>query len=780
MLHTPTRIAALLLIAAPALAAPPEAKRPANRLGKESSPYLLQHAHNPVDWFPWGPEAFAKAKKENKLVFLSIGYSACHWCHVMERESFASDEVAKILNDSFVCIKVDREERPDIDQIYMTALQVFGQGGGWPLSMFLTPEGKPIIGGTYWPPEDKKVGDKTARGFKSILKMMLDLERDQPKQLRDQAEQVARVASASLARAAIGALAEPTRELVTNGVTAVREQFDPEHGGFGDKLRGFRGTKFPMPPYLLLTLQQVQTKKSDELRNVVTTTLDKMARGGIYDQLGGGFHRYSTERTWTVPHFEKMLYDNAQLVEVYSQAFAATKKPEYRRVVAETLEFVRRELTSPEGVFYSALDADSEGEEGRFYVWTDADIDAALPDRGENAEFRKAYGATGKPNFEEKWYILTAVQPEAGARLSSARQKALTFRAKRPRPFLDTKVLTGWNGEMIAGYAAAGKLLNEPAYTEAAAKAADFILKTMRSSDGRLLRIYAAAPGQPAKARVPAYLDDYAFFVHGLLCLHDATGAARWLDEAKSLTDSMITRFGDDKQGGFYYSASDAEALFARAKDQHDGAQPSGNSVAVQNLVRLASKTGDDRYRTLAGKTLRAFRTVMDNNPQSLTTMVAALDTYLETQIQEKPLTPKGEVVQAGGVKKSDSVVKAKAQAEKVDKDGKQSVKVTLTVDNGWHIYANPVGNPDQESAATTVTITGKTNPKDVKVEYPKGKLVKDMLVGNYIVYEGEVVIKAVVERAKGDTGPLEVSVKLQSCNESTCLLPATIKLSVP
>jgi uncharacterized protein YyaL (SSP411 family) len=780
MLHTPTRIAALLLFAGPALASPPATQRPANRLGKESSPYLLQHAHNPVDWFPWGPEAFAKAKKENKLIFLSIGYSACHWCHVMERESFANEDVAKLLNDSFVCIKVDREERPDIDQIYMTALQAFGQGGGWPLSMFLTPEGKPIIGGTYWPPEDKKIGEKTARGFKSILKLMLDLERDQPKQLREQADQIARMTSTALGRTTAPSIqGDLTRDLVTNGVAAVRAQFDPVHGGFGDKSREFRGTKFPLPPYLLLVLQEAREKKSDDLLGVVTTTLDHMARGGIYDQLGGGFHRYSTERTWTVPHFEKMLYDNAQLVEVYARAFAATHKPEYRRVVADTLEFVRRELTSPEGVFYSALDADSDGEEGRFYVWTNADIDAALPDRSENAAFRKAYGATGQPNFEEKWQILTAA--DAAASLAAARQKALAFRSKRPRPFLDTKVLSGWNGQMIAGYATAGQLLNEPAYVEAAVRAADFVLKTMCTSDRRLLRIYAAAPGEPAKARVPAYLDDYAFVVHGLLCLHDATGEGRWLDEAKSLTDTMITQFGDEKQGGFYYTASDAEALFARAKDQHDGAQSSGNSVAVQNLLKLAAKTGDDRYRTLAAKTLRAFRAVIDNNPQGLTTMVAALDTYLETEPPQKPQAQKGEVVQAGGaVKKSDSLVKAKAEAEKIGADGKQTIKITLTVEKGWHIYANPVGNPDQESAATTVTITGKVNPKDVKIDYPKGKLVKDMLVGNYIVYEGEVVIKAVVERAKGDTGPLHVSVKLQACNESTCLLPATIKLSVP
>src|SRR5688572_12578057 len=346
-----------------AAAEPKKGTGPANRLAKESSPYLLQHAHNPVDWYPWGSEAFEKAKKEKKLVFLSIGYSSCHWCHVMERESFADTEVAKILNDHFVCIKVDREERPDIDDIYMTALHVMGARGGWPLSMFLTDEGKPIVGGTYWPKEDRKIGDETARGFKSILRYMLELHRDKGKELREQADQLAENTAESLTRAARGiALVELNRTLARGSAEELRERLDPVHGGLGAPPR-FAGTKFPSPPSLTALFRTARRDKDKELADLVALTLRKMAEGGIYDQLGGGFHRYSTERTWTVPHFEKMLYDNAQLIELYSEAFWNDPKPLYRKVVAETIQFVLREMTSPEGGFYSALDADTEGKE---------------------------------------------------------------------------------------------------------------------------------------------------------------------------------------------------------------------------------------------------------------------------------------------------------------------------------------------------------------------------------------------------------------------------------
>jgi uncharacterized protein YyaL (SSP411 family) len=775
----------LVAITLTAAAQPADAKAgPANRLAKESSPYLLQHSHNPVDWYPWGPEAFAKAQKENKLIFLSIGYSSCHWCHVMERESFTNADVAKILNGSFVCIKVDREERPDIDQIYMTALQAFGKSGGWPLSMFLTPDGKPIVGGTYWPPDDRNIDGQTVRGFKFVLNKMIDLEKERPKELRDQADKVANMTAQALERAGRSVVGpEPTAALVTVAVDALKGEFDPQHGGFGNPLVDFKGTKFPVPPYLELLLQVGQRTKSEEMLGMVWRTLDHMARGGIYDQVGGGFHRYSTERTWTVPHFEKMLYDNAQLVEVYARAFRLTSNPLYRRMVEETLTFVRRELTSPEGAFYAALDADADAEEGRFYVWTKAELDAALPDPAENALARQVFGLGDGPNFEGKYFILTrpdGVKDAADVRVSEFKQRFFDARAKRPRPFLDTKVLTAWNGQMIAAYAVAGRLLNEPRYLEAAATAADFVLNHLRTADGRLLRTYGAAPGELARAKFAAYLDDYAFLAHGLLCLHDATGTARWLTEARALTDAMIRDHGDPA-GGFFYTAADHEKLFARAKDQHDGAQPSGNSAAVRNLVRLAAKTGDARYRDLAGKALKAFASALEQNPANLTLMAAALDEFLVGA--PAPVAPAPQLADqpaGGGAKRSDAVVKATATADKPGADGKQAVKITLAIEKNWHLYANPVGNEGLESSQITVSVTGKAKPQSVKIEYPKGKVVKDPLVGDYLVYEGTVEIKAAVQRAGGDTGPLEVSIKLQACDEKTCLLPATIKLTVP
>jgi uncharacterized protein YyaL (SSP411 family) len=642
-------IGAAILVAGP-VGFPDEPKandgkvRKTNHLAGEISPYLLQHAHNPVNWYPWSEEAFAKAKKEGKFVFLSIGYSSCHWCHVMERESFSNEEIAKLLNDWFVCIKVDREERPDIDNVYMTALHVLGHDGGWPLSMFLTAEAKPIVGGTYWPPEDKKVEGGELLGFKSVLRKIHDLQGTKAKDLQEQADEVAERTTLALAGATRGfALVELKRGLIDGAIEAVKDEYDKTHGGFGSPKRRFRGPKFPTPPILGLLQSEIARGKSPELTKMVDFTLDRMARGGIYDQVGGGFHRYSTERTWTVPHFEKMLYDNAQLVEIYVTAYRQTKKPQYRRVIEETLAFVAREMTSPEGAFYSALDADSNGEEGRFYVWTDEEMDAVLKNKAEADLVKAIYGADGVANFEAKYHVFVLPRPLSEAakdrklteeqlrqQLAPPLKKLFEARSQRVRPFLDTKVLTSWNGEMIAGYAVAGRALEEPKYIQTAARAADFVLKKLRTDDGRLLRTYGAAPGGKAEARLKAYLDDYAYLVHGLLCLHDATNEAKWLDAAKTLTDKMVGLHLDAKAGGFFYTANDHEKLFARSKDQFDGAQPSGNSVAARNLVRLAARTGDDRYRALAEKTIKAFAATLQTSPSSMTAMAEALGMYLE------------------------------------------------------------------------------------------------------------------------------------------------------
>lgn len=767
--------------ASAAFAADDQVQKPTNRLARETSPYLRQHAHNPVDWYPWGPEALTRAIKEDRMIFLSIGYSACHWCHVMERESFNNPEVAKLLNSNFVCIKVDREERPDIDQIYMTSLQFFGIQGGWPLTMFLTPDAKPIAGGTYWPVEDRVVGGQRALGLKSIIRMILDLRQDEPKQVREQSDEVARIVARTLNRSSKPNGPAPRRYIITSAVDSMKEGFDPEYGGFGSAARSFRGTKFPMAPAVGFLLQQAVRQNSDELLKMATLTLDRMAMGGIYDQIGGGFHRYSTERTWTVPHFEKMLYDNAQLVEIYAKAYEHTKNPLYGRIVRETLEFVSREMTDAKGGFYSSLDADSEGVEGRYYVWTSSELDAVIP--GTGAE-RAMLGLSDRPNFEGKYFIPTRArktQKLSDDQLNPIRQNLLAARSRRPRPFLDTKIITAWNGQMIAAYAIAGRVLNQPQYIDAAAKASDFVLQNLRSNDGRLLRSYCTTPGDQPKACLTAYLDDYAFLVHGLLCLHDATSAPRWLAEAKDLTDLMIRHYGDE--GGFYYTADDHERLFARAKDLQDGVQPSGNSMAALNLVRLAAKTGDIRYREMAERTFRTYTTEIEKNPTAFTFMLTAIDQFLEAEPQPPANTPQAKSPSSDkpdGAKRSDAVVKAKATAAKPSADGKQSVTITLVIDKGWHIYANPVGNESQEESQTTVTVTSKTKPKNVKIEYPKSKVVNDVLVGNYNVYEGTIEIKAAVERAAGDSSPLEIRVKLQACDDKSCLLPATIKLTVP
>jgi uncharacterized protein YyaL (SSP411 family) len=628
---------------------PKEKPKFTNRLAKETSPYLLLHAHNPTDWYPWGPEAFDKAKKENKLIFLSIGYSSCYWCHVMERESFANEDVAKLLNADFVCIKVDREERPDIDHIYMTALTTFRSGGGWPLSMFLTPDGRPVVGGTYWPREDRVVDEEKSSGFKTIIKVVANAWKNEKDGLEKQADKIAALTRMQLDNAVPGvALLDLDRKLLDTVLENLKDEFDPDYGGFGNPNRNFRGTKFPLPSRLNLLLRQAEAHGDKEALKMVTLTLDRMAHSGIYDQIGGGFHRYSTERTWNIPHFEKMLYDNAQLVETYSHAYRLTKKPAYRRIVEETLAYVEREMTSPAGAFYSSQDAETHHEEGRFYVWSPGELEEALPAKEELGLAKSVYAAGGKINFEGKYHILALTKTmEAAAKernmseaelltkLKPIRQKLFAAREKRDKPMRNEIALTAWSGQMIAGYAEAGTSLGEPKYLETAKRAAEFVLKHQKTAEGRLLRTYGAAPGGTAKASVSGYLEDYAFLAHGLLSLHEATKEARWLDEAKALTATMLKHHGDAKRGGFFMAADDAEKLFARSKDQYDGAQPSGNSQAAMNLVRLAKLTGEERWTKEADRTLRAFAAAMKMQGSGMSLMAQALDVHLAVKKKE-------------------------------------------------------------------------------------------------------------------------------------------------
>jgi uncharacterized protein YyaL (SSP411 family) len=776
-----TRPAAFLFVAlcttmVPA-ADPPKGKP--NKLAAESSPYLLQHAHNPVDWHPWGPEAFALAQKEGKLVFLSIGYSSCHWCHVMEKESFSDPAIAKVLNENFVCIKVDREERPDVDDVYMTALQVTGQSGGWPLSMFLTPEGKPIFGGTYFPPADKKSGDDTITGFTTVLKKVNELHRDKKKELFEQADTIAKMTQDELNRAGRGiALVSMDAKLVTDA--AGEFEFDPDHGGLSRAANSYRGAKFPRVSALLFLLKKSAKPGQEELARHVARTLDGMARGGIYDHLGGGFHRYSTERTWTVPHFEKMLYDQAQLVELYCEAYRQKPNAAYKRVIEETLAFVTRELTAPEGYFYSALDADSEDEEGRFYVWTPKELDAALDKEPEAKLFREVYGLTDTPNFEGKYHIPRLAKFPTDAdltKLAPLKRKLFDLRAKRPRPFLDTKLITSWNGQMIAAFALAGKVLKEPKYTAAAEKAADFLDVNVRTKEGRPLRTYAAKPGGKPEAKGTAFLDDHVFVIHGLLNLHDATGDVKWQKRARALLGWQLQKFSPKAGGGYFNTPSDGEKLFARGMDSYDGAQPSANGMSLQNLLRLWKLGDDESCRQMFERDLKRFGASMKGEPASVPHALAALDAGLAQDAFRDLPTRMAEQVK--NPKSSADVVKVELRPGNLA-DGLEKVNVVITVAKGWHIYANPVGNDTLAESATVVELRadGKKVASQVP-KYPKGVDSKSEL-GEYKVYAGLIGIEIELNHTDiKDAKTLTARVKLVACNDKVCLAPATITVEM-
>ncbi len=638
--------------APPATAEEPGAKR-TNRLARETSPYLLMHAHNPVDWYPWGKEALEKARRENKLIFLSVGYSSCYWCHVMERETFMNEAVAAYLNQHFVCIKVDREELPDVDELYMTSLYVYNQlsgtpgGGGWPLSMFLTPDALPIGGGTYFPPEARR----GRPGFLDVLRRLQQAWTEQEKAVRQQAEAIARAVRVEITERPALLATPPGRDTLDAIAEHLEEQFDARYGGFRYSEANPRVPKFPEPSNLLFLLTRIRSwtgqgeppQPVGRARTMLLTTLDHMARGGIRDHLGGGFHRYSTDRYWRVPHFEKMLYDNAQLASVYAEAYALTGKSEYRRVVEELLEFVQREMTHPGGAFYSALDAETDAEEGKFYVWPPEELQS-LKDDPQWPLLAEVYALAGEPTFEGN-YVLYQPQPVAEVaqrhglsadevydRIRPLAQRMFAARARRQRPLTDTKILAGWNGLMIRGLADAGRILDNDAYRQAAARAARFVLEKLRTPEGRLLRSYAGG-----QARLPAYCEDYAFLVEGLLALHRATGDDAWLREAEALHRQQMDAFWDDKGGGCYFTAAEHDALFARTKGGADGAVPAANSVTASNLVYLARAQSKDEYLQRAEQTVQAFAPLLQRAPQALPRMGTALAELLHARGEQSP-----------------------------------------------------------------------------------------------------------------------------------------------
>jgi uncharacterized protein len=598
-----------------------------NRLANEKSPYLLQHAHNPVDWFAWGSEAFERARAENKPIFLSIGYSTCHWCHVMERESFENEKIAELLNRDYISIKVDREERPDVDRIYMTFVQATTGSGGWPMSVWLTPELKPFYGGTYFPPENRWGNP----GFASILTQIASAwESDREKiddSARDVIEQLKKSSKVE-GRAGGGRI---DASVLESGFSVFRRIFDARLGGFGG------APKFPRPSVHNFLLRYYMRTKNQEALDMVLLTLREMAKGGMNDQLGGGFHRYSVDERWFVPHFEKMLYDQGQLVTSYVEAFQITGDAGYAATARRTLDYVLRDMTDPGGGFYSAEDADSvidpghpgEKGEGAFYIWSAEEVRALLPD---SAGFMRRYGVREGGNVEydphgeftgKNILFLADETAAAGAADQDESGILLEVRGKRPRPHLDDKILTAWNGLMISAFALTGAALREPRYAEAARRAAAFLIDHMYV-DGKLLRRYRAG-----EAAIPAFLDDYALFIQALLDLYEAQFDPRHLQFAIDLTLQMRERFEDPEHGGFFSSPAGDESLVMRVKDDYDGAEPSGNSVALMNLLRLTQMTNRDEFRQSAARALAAFEQRLSLAPSALPQMMAACEFLL-------------------------------------------------------------------------------------------------------------------------------------------------------
>jgi len=574
-----------------------------NRLAQETSPYLLQHRENPVDWYPWGEEALSRARAENRPILLSVGYSACHWCHVMERESFESAETAAYMNEHFVNVKVDREERPDIDALYMEAVQTISGQGGWPMTVFLDPEGVPFYGGTYFPPDE----NRGMPSFRMVMEAVVDAFESRRGEIEERAPQMrARLA----AIAAIEPAAPPEAALLEEAVARLRESADMARGGFGG------APKFPPAAALELLLARGK-------REIVERTLDAMLAGGIYDQIGGGFARYSVDAAWLVPHFEKMLYDNAQLARAYLHGWQALGHPRYRRVCEETLDWALREMRGPEGGFYSALDADSEAEEGRFYVWTPAEIRDEL---GADAEaVIELYGVSEQGNFEGRNILHLAGGAAAEVDgVAAPRQALYEARAKRVWPGLDDKRLASWNALMIGALAEAGAALGRDDYLEAARGGAEFVLEGLRDDDGHLLRTY-----KDGKAHLNAYLEDHAFLLEALLTLYEATFEPGWFGEAESVATAMLTRFHDAERGGFFSTSDNHEQLIARRKEIGDHPIPSGNSSAALGLLRLAALSGNRKYERHAEEVLRLFAKPAASHPESFAHLLRAIDFHL-------------------------------------------------------------------------------------------------------------------------------------------------------
>lgn len=770
--------------------AAPKPHKYTNQLVNETSPYLLQHAHNPVNWYPWGDEAFAKAKRENKPVFLSVGYSTCYWCHVMEKESFEDPEVAAVLNKHCIAIKVDREERPDIDEQYMLATQLINQRGGWPNSVWLTPDGKPWMAGTYFP-KDR---------FISVLDQLAEIWKTRREEVDRQAE--------ALAQASERANQPPTSDdvqlsadLVDRAAQAFARRFDRLRGGFGD------APKFPPHGILQLLIRQYQVIKDPMLLRPVTDTLDAMWRGGIHDHIGGGFHRYSTDAEWLLPHFEKMLYDNAQLLRAYTDGYQLTQNPTYKVAVADIYGWVQREMTSPDGAFYSALDSGEVGKEGEAYVWSLQKLNEVLsPDAAQL--YAQVYHFEEAGNFKEEStghrtgtniphlkQSLSDIAKQRGVadadlqqQLSEIQSRLLQERQTWPQPHKDDKVLTSWNALIIGALAHAGHVLQEPQYTEAAAQAADFILTSM-VRDGQLLRSY-----RNGQAKLPGFLDDYAYFIQALLDLHQATDDARWLTSAEQFAKILLEDFQDPIRGDFYFTTSDHEDLLVRSRHLTGGGNmPNPNGVAAQVLVTLAARTGNAMYREAAQKTLQSLAGMMFQQPHASEDLLVATSRLLADETKGSDSMAAGSSAsQADGqiTKRVPPVLitvqttPAAAAADAKDQGPSFEVTVTLNIDEGWHLYGE---NPDADFLQPS-SVVANAHPQLVIGEVQKptpDRKVDPILKRELNTYSEQIRFRIPVTRrstaAESATEPpqLALTIVTQACDSSRCLPPATTKLQI-
>ncbi len=740
-----------------------------NRLILEDSPYLLQHAHNPVDWYAWGPEAFERARQEDKPIFLSIGYSTCHWCHVMERESFEDEAIARLLNEHFVCIKIDREQRPDIDEIYMTAVQLLTERGGWPMSSFLTSDGKPFFAGTYFPPDH----------FNQLLHRIVDAWRSERGSLTDTANRLA--AAVQQATAARGAAKSLGDEIFDSALQNIVQRHDTSLGGFG------RAPKFPHEPELLFLLSQVWRRGDAKALQAASHSLDAMARGGMYDQVGGGFHRYSVDAQWLVPHFEKMLYNQAHLSRAYTTAHQLTGNPFFERVARQTLDYVLKEMTSPGGGFYSATDADSEGEEGVFFVWTPDQLRDALP--AEDAALAiELWSVQPGGNFEGH-SILFLEQPletfaeahnrpldELLAQVDRIRASLWQVREQREHPLRDDKILTAWNGMMITTLAQASMALDEPRYAAAAEGAATFLWQHNLRDDGRLWRAHL-----DGRSSVPALQEDYAYLAEAFVALYDGSRERIWLERARALVQVMMEDFWDAAAGGFFMGPSLTDPpLIARPKSPNDGATPSGNSVAVRTLAQLSRRLEDPSYAQHAEATAAAFGEQMAQFPHGYGYLLTGLDELLRGAVGPLGYGAAGHL-------------RAQATARRQD-DGSLSIEVEASLDDGWHINS---ASPRQDHFQATrllmledrgpwrVTSIDRPAAVDIDVAFEDQPMsvysgTVDWQV-NVRIEPQTTVTQTTATQATVPQAPVAVlELHFQACDDQRCLKPEVLALEVP